>query len=607
MFIDDSLLITLMVVLPFMWFGLIPILKKVGDKILAWIAVVLAAFIALPVFLLLPDVFAADAAAITAAYDWIPSAGLIFSVFLDPIAIFMAVIASGIGLLVVLYSVKYMEGEKGLPRYYALIMLFIGAMIGLVITDNLLVVYFFWEIVGLCSYALISFNVEDPKAAKAGIKAFVTTRVGDVGLAIGIFVLYVAAMDIGATGTQAFSIQWLIANASALPVELVSFAGFMFILGAMGKSAQLPLHAWLPDAMEAPTTVSALIHAATMVNAGIYILARMAPVFVTVDGWGTALLYLGGITALVAAIMAVVEPDLKRLLAYSTVSQLGYMVFAVGLVFEINGVVNLDGVFASMYHLMNHAIFKALLFLCAGAIIHSVGTRNMYEMRGLKNEMPKTRWLMLIGALSLGGIPFLSGFFSKDLIFAGAYEQELWIPLILIVVTAMLTFAYALRMYFLVFEGEGKRKTPAHETPGIMLIVLAILALGAVISWALVDIYSMGFETFNMGTHHHPLADFISHTFTSTAFLLSLCGLGVGVGLYFARNSLKSNKVSKWIIKYGRQGFGFDKFYEDVLVGIKKISIRLRRLQTGDANMNFVGMVIVMLVIFAMLMLQGVF
>ena len=594
--IDDSLLITLMVIVPFAWVGLIPLLKNLSPKMLAWVAVALAAVVAVPVFLLVPDIYTSGATPITASYDWIPSAGLVFSVLIDPLAIFIAAIAAGIGFLVVLYSVKYMEGEKGLPRYYALIMLFIGAMICLVITDNLLVVYFFWEIVGLCSYALIAFNVEDPKAAKAGIKAFVTTRVGDMGLIIGIFVLYLTA------GT--FSIQDIItmAQAGQLEVSHVSFAGFMFILGAMGKSAQLPLHAWLPDAMEAPTTVSALIHAATMVNAGIYILARMAPVFVSVDGWTTALLYLGGITALVSAIMAVVEPDLKRLLAYSTISQLGYMVFALGL--------GLAGVFASQFHLLNHSIFKALLFLCAGAIIHSVGTRNMYEMRGLKKEMPKTRWFMLFGALALAGIPIFSGFWSKDLIFAGAYEQELWIPLILVVVTAMLTFAYSLRMYFLVFEGEPKKERHAHETPGIMLLVLGILAVGAIASWALVEIFSDGFSQFQLAgadfTTHY-LGDFVNHTFTSTAFILSLVGLGIGYVLYHFRNSLKRNRVSQWIIKYGRKGFGFDRLYDDTVLGVKKLSVRLRRFQTGDANMNFVGVILMVLVLFVMLFMQGVF
>ena len=596
MLIDDTLLITLMIVLPFAFFGLVPLLKKLGDKALAWVSVLLAALVAVPVFLLLPDIYTSGAAPIVASYDWVPSAGLSFDVFIDPLAIFIAAIASGIGLLVVLYSTKYMEGEKGLPRYYALIMLFIGAMICLVITDNLLIVYFFWEIVGLCSYALISFNVEDPKAAKAGIKAFVTTRIGDIGLIIGIFVLYLA------TGT--FSVQEIIAlgQAGDINVNYLSFAGFMFILGAMGKSAQMPLHAWLPDAMEAPTTVSALIHAATMVNAGIYILARMAPAFVAVDGWTTALLYLGGITALIAAIMAIVEPDLKRLLAYSTVSQLGYMVFALGL--------GLSGVFISQYHLLNHAIFKALLFLCAGAIIHSVGTRNMYEMRGLKKEMPKTRFLMLFGALALAGIPIFSGFWSKDLIFAGAYEQELWIPLILVVVTAMLTVAYSLRMYFLVFEGEPKKERHVHETPGVMLLVLGILAVGAIASWAAVEMFSMGFSDFGLAGadfHTHYLGEFVNHTLTNlTVVGITLLGIGAGAGLWYGRNSLKSNKVSQWVIKYGRMGFGFDKLYDDVALGVKKLSIRLRKLQTGDANMNFIGVVILMLVLFVMLFMQGV-
>ena len=597
MLIDDTLLITLMVILPFAWFGLIPMLKKLGDNALAWISVLLAATVAVPVFLLLPDIYTSGAAPIVASYDWVPSAGLSFDIFIDPLAIFIAAIASGIGFLVVLYSTKYMKGENGLPRYYALIMLFIGAMICLVITDNLLIVYFFWEIVGLCSYALISFNVEDPKAAKAGIKAFVTTRIGDIGLIIGIFVLYLA--------TQTFSIQEIIALAQAgdINVSYMSFAGFMFILGAMGKSAQMPLHAWLPDAMEAPTTVSALIHAATMVNAGIYILARMAPAFIAVDGWTTALLYLGGITALVAAIMAIVEPDLKRLLAYSTVSQLGYMIFALGL--------GLSGVFISQYHLLNHAIFKALLFLCAGAIIHSVGTRNMYEMRGLKKEMPKTRFLMLFGALALAGIPIFSGFWSKDLIFAGAFEQELWIPLILVVVTAMLTVAYSLRMYFLVFEGEPKKERHVHETPGVMLLVLGILAVGAIASWAAVEIFSMGFSDFGLAGadfHTHYLWDFISHTLTNlTVVGITLLGIGAGAALWYMRNSLKKNIVSQWIIKYGRKGFGFDKLYDDVVVGVKKVSVRLRKLQTGDANMNFVGVVVLMLVLFVMLFMQGVF
>ncbi|MDO9537183.1 MAG: NADH-quinone oxidoreductase subunit L [Thermoplasmata archaeon] len=607
MFIDNWLIITLIVLLPFLSFGIIPLLKKMGDKSIAWITVLLSGLVALFVFLLIPDIYATGADPITAQYNWVPTIGLTFDIHIDALAIFMAAIASGIGFLVVLYSTKYMEGEKGLPRYYALIMLFIGAMICLVITDNLLIVYFFWEIVGLCSYALISFNVQDPSAAKAGIKAFVTTRIGDIGLIIGIFILYL--------GFQTFSIQDIITtltNADTVAFNdlmvYVAPAGFFFILGAMGKSAQIPLHAWLPDAMEAPTTVSALIHAATMVNAGIYILARMAPVFVYVNGWPTTLLYLGGITALVAAIMAVVEPDLKRLLAYSTISQLGYMVFAIGLVLNLgNGAVDLQGVFISQYHLLNHSVFKALLFLCAGAIIHSVGTRNMYEMRGLKKEMPKTRWLMLIGVLALAGVPIFSGFWSKDMIFAGALEHELWIPLALVVITGVLTFAYSLRMYFLVFEGEGNRKHAVHETPNVMLIVLAILAVGALASWILIQTFSMGFEVFGLGTHTHYLGDFVSETFTSAAFGLTVLALGLGFVLYWFRNSLKNNMISQWIIKWGRTGFGFDRLYNNIAVGVKEVALKLRRFQTGDANLNFIGIVLLLIIVLIMLAYQGVF
>ncbi len=248
----------------------------------------------------------------------------------------MAAIAGGIGSLVLLYSVKYMAGQEGLTRYYALVLLFIGSMIGLVFVDNLLVLYFFWEAVGLCSYALIGFYTKDPKAAKAGIKALVTTRVGDIGFLIGIFVLASGAMTaLGVDFWQALSIHSLIQNVSSIPMQTLSIAGFCFLLGAMGKSAQVPLHVWLPDAMEAPTTISALIHAATMVNAGVYLLARSLPLFSGVPYWMTALMVVGGITAFLAATMALVEHDLKRVLAYSTVSQLGYMIFGLGASFWV--------------------------------------------------------------------------------------------------------------------------------------------------------------------------------------------------------------------------------------------------------------------------------
>ncbi|KYK27682.1 MAG: hypothetical protein AYK23_02175 [Candidatus Proteinoplasmatales archaeon SG8-5] len=600
MLLDDSILVTLIVLLPFISVGVIALMRKMGETVIAGVGVVFSLITAVLVFLLVPDIFGSGATAITESYDWIPSAGIVFGIYIDPLSLLLALIAAGIGFLVMVYSMKYMEGKKGLARYYALVMLFIGAMVCLVLTDNLLILYIFWEIVGLCSYALISFDVEDKKAANAGIKAFVVTRVGDIGLIVGIFLLYAGAITIpGTTVAQAFSIQYLISNAAAIPMQFLALAAFAFIIGAMGKSAQLPLHAWLPDAMEAPTTISALIHAATMVNAGIYVLARMAPVFIQVDGWTTALLYLGGITALVAAIMALVEPDLKRLLAYSTISQLGYMVFAIGL--------GLGGVFISGFHLMNHAIFKALLFLCAGAIIHSIGTRNMYEMRGLRKEMPKTHIFMLFGTLALAGIPIFSGFWSKDLIFHEAYSLELTIPLILVVLSAVLTAAYSFRMYFLVFGGEGKRREKAHPAPAAMWIPLAILGIGAIISWITVDYFSSGFETFGFAdVHAHPIGDFIVDTFSSTAVLLSLLAILLGLGIYSARNSLKQGYISQWIIWAARKGFGFNWLYDACVRVVRWCGRRIRRLQTGDVNINTVGFVLMVLLIFLFLLFQGV-
>lgn len=599
MLLDNTILVSLVVLLPFISVGIIPLLRRAGDKAIAWLSVIIALLIAVFVFLLVPEIWREGAVALTPQYDWIPSLGIIFSVHIDPLALFLAGIASGIGLLVVLYSTKYMEGEKGLPRYYSLVLLFIGAMICLVLTDNLLILYFFWEIVGLCSYALISFNHEDSKAAKAGIKAFVTTRVGDVGLLIGIFILYAGAITVpGTTTAQAFSIQYLISNASAIPLNYVAFASFLFILGAMGKSAQVPLHAWLPDAMEAPTTISALIHAATMVNAGIYVLARMSPLFIDVYGWATMLLIVGAVTAFLAALMAVVEPDLKRLLAYSTISQLGFMVFALGL--------GAQGVFVAQYHLLNHSIFKALLFLCAGAIIHSVGTRNMYEMRGLRKEMKYTHIFMLFGALALAGIPIFSGFWSKDLIFSESLSAGLYVPLAIMAITAILTAAYSFRMYFLVFHGESKRKKPVHEAPGVMLAVLAILAVGALLSWASIEYFSMGFSTFHLGLEEtHRIGAFVSETFTNKAILISFCALALGFVLYYFRNSLKKNIVSQWIIINGRRGFGFNDLYDSVLLSIKEIGIRLRRMQSGDANLNFVGFLAILLILLLVMLLQG--
>jgi NADH-quinone oxidoreductase subunit L len=605
MFLDNDILLALIVILPFTAAAIIPALGKLGGKAVAGFAVIAAIILAALVFLLVPDIFFDNVAPIGLGdgiqYDWIPSAGIIFGFHIDPLSLTLAIVASAIGALAVIYSLKYMDGQKALPRYYSLVLLFIGSMVCLVFTNNLLILYLFWEVIGLCSYGLIGFYNQDPKAAKAGIKAFVVTRVGDIGLLIGIFILYL--------GTGTFNIQEIIASPPTM--QYLAPAAFLFILGAMGKSAQVPLHVWLPDAMEAPTTVSALIHAATLVNSGIYILARMSPIFFHVEGWGMTLLIIGGITALMGAIMACVEPDLKKLLAYSTISQLGYMVFALGIIVNEPdiGLVHI-GILAATFHLLNHAVFKALLFLGAGSVIHSTGTRNMNEMGGLKKTMKITHVTMLFGTLALAGIVPFSGFWSKDLIFAGAWEAEMWLPLAVVVLTAILTVAYSFRMYYLVFQGEPRNNTHTHESPAAMTLPLILLAIGAIGSWALIGIFSeamhapiYGFE----GAHVHELVAFLEETFTSPAVLLSFMAMAVGLLIFLALKKDLMKKPSNFFTKCAAKGFYFDALYNGFISRLRLLSMGLRKSQTGDANMNAVGIAMAFLLLFIFIFVWGVF
>ncbi|NUN51651.1 MAG: AtpZ/AtpI family protein, partial [Planctomycetaceae bacterium] len=318
-------------------------------------------------------------------------------------------VATVVGSLAVIFSVDYMRGEASLGRYYALVLLFIGAMVGLALSGSLFLMFVFWEITALCSYALIAFYNDDPKAVAGGIRALIITQVGGLGLLAGALIAYAYLGD-----TQ---ISTFLARADTLPAGMLAVMAFGALIAAAAKSAQVPFHTWLPGAMEAPTPVSALIHAATMVNAGVYLLARFYPAFEGVTGWKTAVVVIGLLSAFLAALMALVATDLKRVLAYSTISQLGYMVYAVGV----------GGVFASQFHLLSHAVFKALLFLAAGAVIHGVGTRDMRRMGGLRREMPFVRTVFVIGALALAGLPFFNGFWSKELVLEdGLHDGPVW-------------------------------------------------------------------------------------------------------------------------------------------------------------------------------------
>ncbi|HXY46682.1 MAG TPA: NADH-quinone oxidoreductase subunit L, partial [Thermoplasmata archaeon] len=347
---------------------------------------------------------------------------LVAGTLVDPISALMLVVVTVVGFVVMLYSIGYMHHDHGLPRYYSELSLFLAAMSGLVIADNLLEFFIFWELVGVCSYFLIGFYYEKPSAASAAKEAFIVTRVGDVMFLLGIFIYFYHYALAGPAGTGGWAARGFVFTYGSQPFlasamggnsTLLTIAGIMILGGAAGKSAQFPLHVWLPDAMEGPTTVSALIHAATMVAAGVYLLA-VTSLFLGFTSFDLFLIVaIGGFTAFFAASMAVVHPDIKRVIAYSTISQLGYMVMAIGAGFAMLG----------LFHLFTHAFFKALLFLAAGSVIHAVGTQDLFKMGGLRKTMRLTAAAFAIGGLALAGIPPFAGFWSKDDILAAVYSD----------------------------------------------------------------------------------------------------------------------------------------------------------------------------------------
>ena len=405
---------------------------------------------------------------------WLPIGGALhidLGILLDPISVMMLVVISTVSLMVHVYSLGYMKGERGVQRYYAFLSLFTMSMMGLVVATNIFQMYLFWELVGVSSYLLIGFYYTKKEAVAASKKAFIVTRFADLGFLVGIlFYGYYA-------GTFSFTpdVQLLAAAGAMIPLAL----GLMFIGGA-GKSAMFPLHIWLPDAMEGPTPVSALIHAATMVVAGVYLVARMFPLFV---GYAPEVLhwtaYIGAFTALYAAVVACVQSDIKRVLAFSTISQIGFMIVALGVCTSADPHTGGLGYMASMFHLFTHAMFKALLFLGAGCIIHAVHSNEMSAMGGLRRYMPVTHATFLVACLAIAGIWPLSGFFSKDEILTACFAFS---PVMGWVMTGIagLTAFYMFRLYYNIFWGRENRELHAahrpHEAPLTMTLPLVFLA-----------------------------------------------------------------------------------------------------------------------------------
>ncbi|MGA2349702.1 MAG: NADH-quinone oxidoreductase subunit L, partial [Terracidiphilus sp.] len=402
---------------------------------------------------------------------------------LDPLAAVMLLMVSVVGLLIFIYSTGYMKQDENYTRFFCFMSLFAGAMLGVVIANSLLLLFMCWELVGLTSYLLIGFWYQKPAAAAAAKKAFLTTRVGDVFFLLGIVWLFSQTGTLlfynnGAGSLESLALIGLLATPAAFGLTAAGAIGLLIFAGAAGKSGQFPLHVWLPDAMEGPTPVSALIHAATMVAAGVYLVARVYPLMqagALTGGSTTALTvvtWVGASTAVFAALIAVAQNDIKRILAYSTISQLGYMMAGLGM----------GGVAVGMFHLITHAFFKALLFLGAGSVIHGCyEEQNVRRMGGLKSDMPFTFLTYAIGMLALCGFPLLfSGFWSKDGILDAAWHWSVAkVPFYMLVVGALLTAFYMTRQVAYVFFGYWRGKKPAHESPAVMIVPLGILAFFA--------------------------------------------------------------------------------------------------------------------------------
>lgn len=480
-----------------------------------------------------------------------------FGLKLDALSLMMLLIVTGVGGAIHIYSLGYMRDDPGFSRFFACLSLFTFSMLGIVLANNFLQMFIFWELVGVSSYLLIGFWFEKASAADAAKKAFITNRLGDFGFILGILIIFTTLGSLNFTTLQSD-------NVIATLGGMATLGGLLIFCGAVGKSAQFPLHVWLPDAMEGPTPVSALIHAATMVAAGVYMLCRVFFIF-TPDAL-TVIAWIGGITALLAALIAVQQNDIKRILAYSTLSQLGYMVMAVGLTAPEAG----------MFHLTTHAFFKALLFLGAGSVIIALHhEQDIWKMGGLRKKMPVTFWTFMVGTLALAGVWPLSGFFSKDAILAAAHEHNLLLFALGVAVAALTTF-YMFRLVFVAFLGS--ERTPeaghAHESPQVMIWPLRILAAASVLG-GVIGIEAMLGGMFKAdAAHPHGLLAQLIYPFQH-APVAAFSGLAAfAVGLFAAWKLYANAKTDPLPEKLGALSramanrFYFDEIYEATVIRI---------------------------------------
>ena len=511
-----------------------------------------------------------------AKYTWLSftqSLSIDMGIVLDPISVMMLVVVTFVSLMVHIYSLGYMKGEERFATYYAFLALFTFSMLGLVMASNLFQIYIFWELVGISSYLLIGFYYDKPSAVAASKKAFIVTRFADLGFLIGILILGFQSETLDFNIllqrlTNPSSSQFLaITTTSFLGISLLTWGLTLVFIGGAGKSAMFPLHIWLPDAMEGPTPVSALIHAATMVVAGVYLVARLFPLFYINGASLQVVAWVGALSAFLAAVIACTQTDIKRVLAYSTMSQIGYMMFALGV--SGYGGENGLGYTASMFHLFTHAFFKSLLFLCAGAIIHVVHSNEMKDMGGLRKLMPITHISFLIACLAIAGVPPFAGFFSKEEILMSAWQHHAGIYYIGLITSGITAF-YMFRLYFTVFWNKralaiGEIHTQEGTTTmKIPLIILSIATITA------------GFIPFSnfVSSDSKPFASQLHLIFSILPVAVALAGIAIAYAVYF-KQSDRAEKISYAL--GGLYRTAYQKFYVDevYLFVTKKIIFNL--------------------------------
>ncbi len=543
---------------------------RIGKKGVAWIACGVVGVAAVLGLLAIADVFLNGPAPAHGArsfeqdvYVWVPSGPLAtaadgmkdFTVsmgfLLDPLSAVMLFVVTFVGFWIHVYSVGYMAHEDGFQRYFTYLNLFMGAMLLLVLGNNYLVMFVGWEGVGLCSYLLIGFYYKEEFPPFAGRKAFITNRIGDFGFVLGLFAL------VATFGTLKYSELFpriaekpeLLTGPGHLGLTLAGFIALCLFIGAMGKSAQIPLYVWLPDAMAGPTPVSALIHAATMVTAGVYMVVRSNVIYQLAPSIGMFVAVIGALTAIFAATIGLAQNDIKKVLAYSTVSQLGYMFLAAGL----------GAYTAAIFHLMTHAFFKALLFLGSGSVIHAMGgEQDMRKMGGLKKHMPATYWTFVIGSMAIAGVPGLAGFFSKDEILHAAAAGGHWTLYIIGLITALLTAFYMFRVVNLTFHGTFRgtheQEHHLHESPPSMTVPLWVLAAGAVVSgfvglpvekWNVFRrfLHPVVYAVTGHTTAEHEASVIFNVILIAIAVAIALAGIGLAFRLYGGARGLAADEA----------------------------------------------------------------